>query len=387
MKLLLYSTAFAPSVGGVETYVTLLAKGLASYEGSGQPIEVTVATATLAGGYDDGALPFRVVRQPSLALLSRLLRHADVVQFAGPVLAPLAIAWMLRKRVIVEHHGYQAKCPNGLFLREPMNEVCPGYFEQRSYGKCLSCAAHQYGRAGAFRKVFATFPRRWLTRRVAQNVCVSEHVERRLDLPRSRVIYHGIPAIAPSSGPKGPSEFTPIVFGYIGRLVGEKDLGTLVEAARLLANEGLEFQLRLVGDGPERGRLEAAVTSAGLANRTRFTGFLKGEALTAAVGEVSVMVMPSIWEETFGLSALEQMQRGSAVIAADIGGLAEVVDGGGLKFAPGNAASLAAKMREFVVRPNLIGEIGQKARERATFFPLSKMIESHAALYRKLTQA
>lgn len=386
MKLLIYTKAFAPSVGGVETYVMALAKGLARWAEDERRIDVTLVTTTPADGYDDAALPFRVIRRPGMALLARLLRQSDIVQFAGPVFAPLAIAWLLRKHVILEHHAYQAACPNGLLLREPMKEVCLGYFERREYGKCLKCTASEYGWAGSVRKVFGTFPRRWLARRAAQNVCVSEHVERRLGLPRSRVIYHGIAPLSTGAESAKRQSSSPIVFGYIGRLVAEKNLVTLVEAARMLAKEGIDFRLSLIGDGPERNRLEAAAASAGLAERTKFTGFLRGDALAAAAAEVSVVVMPSIWEETFGLSALEHMQRGRAVIAADIGGLAEVVDGGGLRFTPGNAESLCSQMRRFIEDPALIEVIGEKARERADFFPLSKMIEKHTAVYRELSQ-
>lgn len=385
MKILLYTTAFAPSVGGVETYVMLLAKGLAAQSVSGRPIQVTVATATTADGFDDAALPFSIVRQPSLLEFVKLSREADIIQVAGPCLAQLALAWLMRKPVVIEHHAYQAACPNGLFLREPMKEICPGYFEQRRYAKCMSCVAAEYGSLRGAWKVLSTFPRRWLTRRVAQNVCVSEYVEHRLDLPRSRVVYHGIPSLeAETDRTHDAANVGILTFGYVGRFVAEKNLITLVNAAKIVAEAGCDFRIKLVGDGPERQCVEAAVQGAGLATRTTFTGFLSGAALEEAVSEMSVVVMPSIWEETFGLSALEHMRRGRLVIAADLGGLAEVVDGAGLKFKPGDAESLAARIRKVIECPEILAEYGRKGRERANCFALESMVRNHLGLYLEL---
>ena len=363
----------------------LLAQGLAAQPVSGRPIQVTVATATATNGFDDAALPFRVVRQPSLLEFARLARKADVVQVAGPCLAQLALAWLMRKPVVIEHHAYQAGCPNGLFLREPMKEICPGYFEQQRYAKCMSCVSAEYGPLRGAWKVLSTFPRRWLTRRVAQNVCVSEYVERRLDLPRSRVVYHGVPSLkAEPERTSDAGNLGTLTFGYVGRFVAEKNLLTLVNAAKIVAEAGCDFQMKLVGDGPERQSVEEAVQGAGLATRTTFTGFLSGGALYQAVSEMNVVVMPSIWEETFGLSALEHMSRGRLVIAADLGGLAEVVDGAGLKFMPGDPESLAARIRKVIEYPEILVEYGRKGRERANGFTLESMVRNHLGLYLEL---
>ena len=64
MRILIYTRPFPPSVGGAERYVLLLAEGLSTLIDQGQ-IEVIVATATPADGFDDSKLGFRVVRQPS----------------------------------------------------------------------------------------------------------------------------------------------------------------------------------------------------------------------------------------------------------------------------------------------------------------------------------
>jgi glycosyltransferase involved in cell wall biosynthesis len=94
--------------------------------------------------------------------------------------------------------------------------------------------------------------------------------------------------------------------------------------------------------------------------------------------------MPSVWEETAGLAAIEQMMRGRLVIASKIGGLAEVVDNTGLTFPAGNAQALANSMKTVLQDPSIIDSLGRKARDRAhLFFLRARMVEEHASVYRE----
>ena len=93
--------------------------------------------------------------------------------------------------------------------------------------------------------------------------------------------------------------------------------------------------------------------------------------------------MPSVWEETAGLAAMEQMMRGGVVLAADIGGLGEVVGDGGVKFRPFDSTDLARKMVE-LTSPELRSSTGKAARERAArLFRLERMVDEHKALLRE----
>ena len=95
--------------------------------------------------------------------------------------------------------------------------------------------------------------------------------------------------------------------------------------------------------------------------------------------------MPSLCEETAGLSAIEQMMRGRVVIVADIGGLGEVVGEAGLKFVPADSQALAACIRKVIDNPGLAASLGSLALKRATrLFKLSSMIERHVSLYREM---
>src|SRR5207244_12278931 len=122
-------------------------------------------------------------------------------------------------------------------------------------------------------------------------------------------------------------------FACVGRLVIEKGLPLLLKAVGRLKNEEYKFSLKIVGDRPERAQLECLASALGLCDTVVFTGTLTGNALQETLRGISALVMPSICEETAGLAAIEQMIRGRLVIVSDIGGLGEVVDGAGVKFA------------------------------------------------------
>ena len=389
MKIVIYGDCFLPVVGGVQTSLNLLAKGLVGLNLTQEKgdrsdrIEVTVVTQSAAGGMDDSGLPYYVVRRPGFWRLISLIRDADVIHVAGPCLLPMAIAWLIGKPVFVEHHGYQANCSNGLLFREPSRTLCPGYFDRGEYAKCVRCTSQTLGLAGGVRLVLLTFPRRWLCKRVTANIMITNHVGVRLKLPRSRTVYYGIEEANPATSERVPSHEGILNLAYVGRLVVEKGPILLLQGAKKLKEQGVRFNLTFIGDGPERKSLNELANTFDLSDRVKFTGDLRGRELELAVAGIDVVVMPSLCEETAGLSAIEQMMRGRIVIASDIGGLREVVDDAGLKFAPGDVGSLASCIRELIDNPALARSLRIAARERAVkFFRQERMTQDHISLYR-----
>jgi glycosyltransferase involved in cell wall biosynthesis len=389
MKLLIYARDWAPSVGGVQTIVKTLADGLADWssEHRDETIEVTLLTQTPAGSMNDSELPYRVVRNPGLIDFIRETRRADVVHLAGPTLVPLFIGYLLRKPTIVEHHGYQSICPNGLLLFEPDHTVCPGHFMAGRYGKCIECNAQNLGTLGSVRSLLSTFPRRWLCERVARNIAVTNHVAMRIGLARTLTIYHGTRdlGVRPPSGLSNSENELQI--GYVGRLVQEKGLPVLLGAAKQLDQSGVAFHLTFVGDGPERANLRSLSSKFGLDRRVTFTGDLRGADFDEAVRAIQVVVMPTECEETAGLAAIEQMMAGGAVIVANIGGLTEVVGDAGLKFVSGNSDALYACLKIVVEDREKIAELGALARARALKeFSARQFIMQHASLFRNFSK-
>ena len=171
-------------------------------------------------------------------------------------------------------------------------------------------------------------------------------------------------------------------------MVTEKGLTVLLAAAKKLHDEAREFRVIIIGDGPERSRLEAMCDAAGTRDRVTFTGWLTGERFEEAARDIGVAIIPSICEETAGLAAIEQMMRGRAVLASDIGGLREIVDDAGMRFAPGDVEQLAGCMRHLIRHPVLARQLGERARYRAEAqFHEDRMIREHRTVYHKCAPA
>ncbi len=365
-----------------------LARGLTSCQGvNGSPeFDIVVVTKTAAGVFDDHALPFPVVRSPSLSGLLGLVCRAHVLHLAGPALLPLLLARIFRKPTVVEHHGYQAICLNGALLHEPDRTVCPGHFQAGRLGECFRCQRSELSSSlKSLRRLVLTKTRNALCRRV-ENIAISDHVQKRHALPSSSVIYYGIEDVLKSEtvASKASAFPTRLCFAYVGRLVSEKGPLVLLDAAARLQKEGQEFDVLIIGDGPERAKLEGEIERHGMGSRVRITGFLRGPQLSSLLQEVHVVVMPSVCEETAGLSAIEQMMRGRLVIASAIGGLGEVVGSAGMVCPPGDAEALADCMSAVIAHPERIAALGSKARERAiSTFGYARMLEEHAQVYRR----
>lgn len=378
MRILLYSHAFWPEVGGVETVTLLLAQGM---NAAGHSVTVITDAPGDAGG--DSVQQFRILRRPGLRTLLGEMRRADVIHMAGPSLAPLIAGLFVRKPIVVEFHGYQSICPQGQLLYG--DRPCPGHFQRWRLWKCLQCQAGEKGVAQALKLLLLQTPRLILSRVVpARFIAITDHVAARHGFPRTTTIYYGI-AEAPRAAERVLSE--PIEFAYVGRLVREKGLPLLLAAAKRLRDMGYSFRLRLIGDGPQRASLEALAGRLELQQIFGITGFLRGQELLDATAGVTAMVMPSIWEETAGLSAIEQMMRGGVVIAANIGGLAEIVGSGGILFQPNDESSLASAMQRVLDNPAIVSDYAARARERATAnFTVNKMTREHLELYDSLLQ-
>jgi glycogen synthase len=384
VKLVLYSNYFAPSVGGVETIVLSLAQGLAELRTpDGLPeFELTVVTETPSADFDDRALPFRVLRQPPVTQLLRTIRSSDIVHIAGPALFPLLLGLLTRKHVVVEHHGFQTICPTGQLLIEPDSVPCPGHFMAGRHLKCLRCRSDNDWLA-SWKLWLSTFVRRLLCSRVSANIMPTEWLGGLVQLPNALTIPHGIRSTARERDSAGLS--IPPVIGYHGRLVTTKGLPVLLEAARILRTENRVFELLVIGDGPERIALEDLAKKKQLFPFVRFAGQIAAGDTDTELAKASILVVPSLGGEVFGLVLAENMSRGLPVIASNIGCFTEVLGDCGLTFGVGDAKELALQITRLLDDPSLASAFSARARRRiAETYPRSRMIESHAQVYRKL---
>jgi glycosyltransferase involved in cell wall biosynthesis len=382
-KLLIYTHSFAPNVGGVETVVMSLATGLASVvrDGDIQPLVVTVVTSTPGAGFNDESLPFAIVRQPGLSHLMRLIRASDVVHLAGPCFLPLLASLLLGKRVVVEHHGFQAICPNGQLFYEPTRTPCPGHFMAGRYRECIRCNA-KGSLVRSIALLFVTFPRRWLCAQVQSNITPTNWLSTLLRLPRMATIHHGL---ASEGNPEILTASSPPAIAFIGRLVGTKGVDVLLKAASRVKAKGLPFMVKIIGDGPERRPLEAESDALGLTDRVQFLGYQPDTKLREVLAGTGIVVVPSLAGEVFGLAVAENMMRGILPIVSSGSALDEVIGNTGLSFPPGDDRALARCLEQILQSPQSEKDERRRAQQRAmNCFSANRMVSEHVALYENL---
>ncbi len=384
MKLLLYSHFFAPSVGGVETIVLELAKGLAEYRlASGElEFDITLVTQIAAGGYQDKQLPCKVIRQPSIRALHKLIQQSDLVHVAGVAILPVVWGITCRKPVAVEHHGFQTICPTGQLLLEPENIPCPGHFMAKQHHHCLHCSPKPM-RLTSLKLWLLTFVRRFLCQQVDVNIMPTSWLASQLRLPRAETVPHGLLDSPVRTCLKSESLVPQLLF--IGRLVSTKGVRLLLDAICILKKEHRPFELLIAGDGPERAYLEGYAVDLGLGEQVRFLGRLSQAQLAEARACADIFIAPSLGGEVFGMVLAESMLRGLAVVASDLGAFVEVLGGCGKTFKTGEALELASCLTRLLDDPGASHLLGLAARQRALdFFSVGRMIEGHARIYRSL---
>lgn len=156
-------------------------------------------------------------------------------------------------------------------------------------------------------------------------------------------------------------------FVYLGRLVAEKGVDTLIKAAAQA-----RVRLIVIGTGPEEAGLREL--AARLGGQVEFTGYLSGDALRAAISSARAVVVPSEWYENAPISVMEASALARPVIGANIGGIPELIRQGetGFVFTSGNVDSLVDVLTQVQRLPmNVLRRIGMAGREwmRVEFSP------------------
>lgn len=156
-------------------------------------------------------------------------------------------------------------------------------------------------------------------------------------------------------------------FVYLGRLVPEKGVATLIRAAALA-----RVRLRIIGTGSEEQALRQL--AAELGGDVEFTGYLTGSALRAAISSARAVVIPSEWYENAPISVMEASALGRPVIGANIGGIPELIRPGetGFIFTSGSVDSLVDVLTSVQRLPvSATQRMGSAGREwmRAEFSP------------------
>lgn len=259
--------------------------------------------------------------------------------------------------VVQTTHNYRLVCPAATLWRE--GHPCEDCLQGRSMlsairHKCYrgsSCATTVLAGMLQCHQALGTWERR-----VTRYIALTEFM-------RGKLVLGGVPASMISVKPNFSTDSgsTPIpnegYFLFAGRIAPEKGLDVLAKAWTLLPH----VPLRVAGGGPELTSLREAVSH--LKNVT-VLGPQEPEHFSALLRRAQCLVVPSTWYEGFPMVVVEAFSAGIPVLAANHGGLAEIVCDGvtGRLFRPSDAADLAAKVAWFVDHPTEADQMRKAAR-------------------------
>lgn len=298
MNITIYSSTFLPNIGGLENIMS----GLAA-EWSDMGHSITVFTET-PGNNTKSEECYRLFRRPGILQLYQSAKAADIYIEANMSLKTVIVGLMFRRKWVLIHHL-------------------------------------PYTHGGAF----TGYIKQWLTR-FSNNSAVSNYVQKAISgkvvvIPNFyNPVFNSDPALSRTAHTV-----------FVGRLVSDKGLDLLFKAIARIRVDFPALHLSVFGDGPEKKALMLLADELGIAHLISFNNAFPPDQLAQKLSTFRWMVIPSIWEEPFGLVALEGLASGCTVIASDGGGLPEAVGNFGLLFKRGDIDDLADQLRKAYSTP------------------------------------
>ena len=284
--------------------------------------------------------------------------------------------------VVQTLRNYRLLCPNGLFFRE--GKVCedcldklipyPGVIH-RCYRKNFAASSVTAGMLTVHRML-----RTWI-KQVNMFIAISQFA-------RNKFIEAGFPPdkilvkpnfVHPDPGLGEGRENYAL---FVGRLSTEKGLDTLLSAWQMLKTP---ITLKIVGDGPLAPEV---INATNTMPNVEWLGRKPMKEVYQLMGDAMMLIFPSKWYETFGRVAVEAFAKGTPVIAANIGAIAELVEDQrtGLHFSPGNSKDLADKVEWFLTHPTERQTMRQEARQAfLAKYTAEQNYQMLQSIYQKLT--
>ena len=177
------------------------------------------------------------------------------------------------------------------------------------------------------------------------------------------------------------------VVGWVGRMTGVKDTASTLEILRAARDRGVDAVLCLVGDGPDRGRLEQVAHDLGIARHCFFVGYQ--EDVAGYYRLFDAFLLPSVNEGT-PVSAIESLASGTPVVANRVGGVPDVVRDGvdGFLVEAGDVEGAAERLARLAGDPMLRARLGEAGRERVLRrYSVSRLVDDVDRLYRSVLVA
>lgn len=288
--------------------------------------------------------------------------------FIHQVLNPSLIGFLTKQLPSLRFvHGFKMICPDGRKMLKAKGMICP-------FPLSYHCQLRAYLYRCMPRNPFVGLPQ---IRRSRTMTCLHKTRSRMIvasEFMKSILLYNGfkekrieyIPLFTYPPGPEVsvPPRDDPIILG-VGRIVAEKGMDYLIRAFARISHRA---KLVILGEGPALDSLKFLAQELNLSERVSFPGWLPHERVGEFFRRCTLLVVPSVAAESFGMVGIEAMSYGKPVLAFDVGGISDWLQHGetGFLLPPRDEGSLAEKMNLLVESPGLaeqMGRIGRKVVE------------------------
>ncbi len=303
-------------------------------------------------------------------------------QTENPHVPAEAHAWGPAVQSVLNHNFY---CPGGAHRLPLLGRACG-----RTLGPgCLASAFLTHCNSVRPARLLESYSR---SRRMLENsrelplVVLSRYQKEQFirsgRAPESMHVLAPFTTLPPLAPPPKPNTVL-----FVGRLVKEKGLDKLIRA---LSHLPPAVRLLVSGNGPEAGSAAVLVRRLELDGRVEFLGWKDGEALGRCYAEASVVAVPSVWPEPFGLVGTEAMSWARPVVAFDVGAIPEWLEDGATGFLvpPGNVRALAERIGYLLgheAEAHAMGVEGRRRVERD--FGCDRYVTRLLDLYRSVIAA
>lgn len=279
-------------------------------------------------------------------------------------------------------HEYKLFCPVSTFIRNGL--VC----EKCSGRKYWNCIIYRCNRRNLLRSLMVALEayvadllgaKRFIDHFIAvSNFVRSKMIDQGIQASKISTVYNFVPDDMFCKNHNRIGSY----FLYYGRIEHIKGIKTLIKAMKSIKG----INLYIAGHGEAEDDLKRYAAELGIRN-VKFIGFKIGEELKQLIDGSICTIVPSEWNETFGLTVVESFARGKPVIVSNMGGLPEIVIDGidGFIFQAGNVEELSEKLNWFAMNLKKAEDMGmmgyKKAREK---FTSERHYEEIMKIYRKV---
>lgn len=234
-----------------------------------------------------------------------------------------------------------------------------------------------------YQRLKDSFFYRALLFRVNLILCVAGSARNELQrlFPRKVVaaVFNGVDSELYKSSVKSFAERDKVIIS-VGTLRWHKNHALLIEAFSDLVVAAPDWRLVIIGEGPERHKLEQLIASHGIEDKVTLLGILDSASVAKKLGQSRIFAMSSVTE---GLpkALLEAMSCGCACVATDVGDCKDVLGGAGIVVPSEDLSSLKDRLEELMATNETGEEFSEKAKHRAEEFTWESYCDRHLSLY------